>query len=344
MKLEAERFTIKLPRPFRIAHGSSVTRETLLVHIQSEGIDAYGEGALPPYYPSTAEASLHWLKWIAKKEDSAAWQSECEEGGPAETAAGRVALEIALQDLQAQQAGKPLWQLWELTPSAIPSCWRTISIPSNEGELREVLDDALSRGSSCIKLKTGSGDFDWDERCIHCAVERNISLGLDVNEGWTLDEAAQILPRLAGLGIAFVEQPVARELSPWQELRSRLAQVTIPPLVADESLQTEADFASLRGLADGVNIKLLKAGGLNAARRWISVARDCGMLVMVGVMVETGIGRTASAQLAPLADWLDIDPPDSIPAAPMIGFRIHGNRLMLSDRPGLGLMHAGSAG
>jgi L-Ala-D/L-Glu epimerase len=340
MKLEAERFTIKLPRAFRIAHGSSATRETILVHLQSEGIDAYGEGGLPPYYPATAEASLNWLKSIAQKEDLAAWERECAGGGPAEAVAGRVALEIALQDLKAQQAGKPLWQLWELTPAAIPSCWRTISIPSSEDELGETLDDALSRGSSRIKLKTGSGDFDWDKRCIQLAIKRNVRLGLDVNEGWTVDQAAQILPRLAEFDIAFVEQPVAREVSSWQELRSRVAQVKIPPLVADESLQSEADFASFEGLADGVNVKLLKAGGLSAARKWISLARDLSMLVMVGVMVETGIGRTAAAQLAPLADLLDIDSPDAIPAAPMIGFRVDGDRLMLSDRPGLGLVHA----
>ncbi len=339
MKLAAERFTIKLPRPFRIAHGSSQTRETIIVHIASEGIDAYGEGALPPYYPSTAEASLNWLKAIARKEDLSAWESECTGGGSPEVAAGRVALEIALQDLKAQKAGKPLWQVFELSPAPIPPCWRTISIPGSEGELRDMLDEASSHGSSCLKLKTGSGDFVWDERCIHLALERNVRLGLDVNEGWTPDQAAQILPRLVELDVAFVEQPVSREIWRWKELRDRVAAAKIPPLVADESLQSQEDFANLRGLADGVNVKLLKAGGLDSARRWIWLAREVGMLVMVGVMVETGIGRTAAAQLAPLADWLDIDPPDSIPAAPMVGFRVSGDRLMLSDRPGLGLVH-----
>ena len=100
---------------------------------------------------------------------------------------------------------------------------------------------------------------------------------------------------------------------------------------------TKVILSALRGLAEAVNVKVLKAGGLDAARRWISLARSLGMRVMVGVMVETGIGRSAAAQLAPLADWLDIDPPDDIPAAPMIGFRVDGDRLMLSDRPGLGL-------
>jgi L-Ala-D/L-Glu epimerase / N-acetyl-D-glutamate racemase len=342
MKLEAERFIIKLPRPFRIAHGSSLTRETIVVHIQSEGIDAYGEGALPPYYPSTAEASLDWLSSTAQKEDVAAWERECARGGPLETTAGRVALEIGLQDLKGRKAGKPLWQLWGLNPATIPACWRTVTLADSESELRDMLDEAILHGSSCIKLKTGSGDFAWDERCIHLAADRNLRVGLDVNEGWTPAEAARILPDLAELDIVFVEQPVGREIAAWRELRTRVAGAKIPLLVGDESLQSEADFTSFQGVVDAANIKLLKAGGLKPALNWISLARQFGMRVMIGVMVETGIARTAAAQLAPLADWLDIDPPDSIPPAPMIGFQINGDRLMLSDRPGLGLMEVAS--
>jgi len=344
MKLEAERFTIKLPRPFRIAHGSSQTRETILVHIHGEGINAHGEGALPPYYPSSAEASLDWLNSIGRKGDLAAWESECARGAPAQAVAGHVALEIALEDLKARKAGKPLWQLWGLNPAAIPACWRTVSIASSEHELSDVLDEARSHGSTCIKLKTGSGDFAWDKRCIQLAIARKVRLGLDVNGGWTPAQAAQILPKLGELKIAFVEQPVGREIANWRELRSRAGAARIPPLVADESLQEQEDFVKLRGLIDGANVKLLKAGGLRAALHWISLARELGLLVMIGVMVETGVARTAAAQLAPLADWLDIDPPDSISAAPMVGFQIYEDRLVLSDRPGLGLVDVASTG
>ncbi len=340
MRLEAEKFAIRLRRPFRIAHGSSATRETILVHLydEKEGFVAHGEGALPPYYPSTAEACLTWLDEVAQSGDAVAWETACNAQGPPETAAGRAALEIALQDLKAQRAGKPLWRLWGLDPARIPPCWRTVPIPSNEKELQEVLDEGILSGSERIKLKTGSGDLGWDENCVRFASERSVRLGLDANEGWTPEDAEKILSRLARHDIVFVEQPVSRGAAFWSELRSRVRGMKIPPLVADESLQTEDDLAALKGLADGVNVKLLKAGGLHAARRWITLARGLGMGVMVGTMVETGIGRTASAQLAPLADWLDIDPPESIPAAPMIGFRIEGDRLLLAARPGLGLL------
>jgi L-Ala-D/L-Glu epimerase len=344
MKLEAERFTIKLPRPFRIAHGASLTRETILVHIHGEGMDAYGEGALPPYYPSTAEASLSWLNSTGRKGDLAAWESECARGAPAQATAGHVALEIALEDFKARKARKPLWQLWGMNPAAIPACWRTVFIASNEHELCDMLDEAISHGSTAIKLKTGSGDLAWDKRCIHLAVARNVRVGLDVNEGWTPAQAAEILPKLGEVNIAFVEQPIGRDIAEWRELRTQMGEARIPPLVADESLQEQDDFARLRGLIDGVNVKLLKAGGLRAALDWILLARDLGMLVMVGVMIETGIARTAAAQLASLADWLDIDSPSAIPAAPMIGFEIHGDRLVLSERPGLGLVDVAATG
>jgi L-alanine-DL-glutamate epimerase-like enolase superfamily enzyme len=337
VRLEAERFTIRLPRPFRIAHGSSVTREAILVHLydDQEGIAAHGEGALPPYYPSTAEASLSWLDDVAGAGDAAAWEIACTSHRSPESAAARVALETALQDLRAQKHGKPLWRLWSLDPARTPPCWMTLSIPASEKELCDLLAEGISRGSKRIKLKTGSGDLGWDETCLRLASKWPVRLGLDANGGWTPKQAANILSRCPD--IVFAEQPVSREFGWWNELRSRVRGIKIPLLIADESLQIDSDLASLRGLADGVNVKILKAGGLDAARRWISLARRWGMGIMVGTMVETGIGRTAAAQLAPLADWLDIDSPESIPAAPMIGFSIEGGRLVLGDRPGLGL-------
>jgi L-Ala-D/L-Glu epimerase len=337
VKLEAERFTIRLPRPFRIAHGSSTMREAILVHLYDdrENIVAHGEGALPPYYPSTAEASLSWLNALVG-ENEAALQDACVSQRPPEAAAAGAALEIALHDLNAQRAGKPIWQIWDLDPARTPPCFMTLSIPTSENELRDLLDEAVSRGANYVKLKTGSGDPDWDKACLRLIAERPVWFALDANGGWTPEQAAKILSCPACRAVVFVEEPVS-EVASWRELRLRLRGLKIPPLVADESLQTDDDFLLLKGLADGVNVKLLKAGGLDAARRWIARAQGQGLRIMVGTMVETGIGRTAAAQLAPLADWLDIDSPESIPAAPMIGFRIEGDRLVLQDRPGLGL-------
>lgn len=329
--LRAEKFLIRLPRPFRIAHGSSDTRETILVHLQDGKFEAHGEGALPPYYPSRADACLNWLAEI----DAGSLPGGIPPAPPA-AAAARVALEIALEDLQAQRAGIPLWRAHGLDMGQLPPCARTVSIAENERELRDMLDEGIAAGARHFKLKLGSGDLLWDETCVRIAAEAcpEANVSIDVNGGWTPRQAVEILPRLA---VSFAEQPVPREISHWRELRSLLREANVPPLVADESVQDEADIEALRGLADGVNVKLLKAGGLHGARDWITIARKNGLRVMIGVMVETGIGRTAAAHLAPLADWLDIDPPDSIPFAPMSGIAIEGERLVFSGGTGLGL-------
>lgn len=329
MKLLAEKYSIRLPRPFRIAHGVSTTRDTLLVHVQDGELTGHGEGALPPYYPSTAEAGLAWLEKI----DLAAPLPSAPPGA----AAARVALEIALCDLEAQRTGSPLWKLWEFDPSRIPPCPTTLSIPESETELEEMLAEALADGTTLLKLKSGSGDADWDFQCAKLTTLRSIPFSIDANAGWSPATAAALIPRLAELGVEFVEQPVSRELSAWQELRQLIGEKSIPPLVADESLQSANDLRALATVADCVNVKILKAGGLNTARQWIALARSLQLKVMVGVMVETGIGRTAAAHLAPAADWLDIDPPSSIPVEPMSGFDVEEGRLMISDRPGLGL-------
>jgi len=361
MNLSAEKFTIHLPKPFRIAHGLSHQRDTILVrlHDPESGLTGSGEGALPPYYPSTAEACLAWLENLSGNfgGNLGADQARHTQGNigdpnsilarnlsaypsppPAAAAAG-AALDIARHDLQAQCAGVPLWRQWGLDPARIPACARTLSIPQSEEELREGLRDGLARGSRYFKLKSGSGDLAWDEHCARLAVTEfpGIALSLDVNAGWSAPDAGAVLARLADLALEYIEQPVPADWLAWEELHALLVGKVTAPLVADESMQSLADLAPARRYAQGVNVKLLKAGGLTGARAWIHGAHETGLRVLLGGMVETGIGRTATAHLAPLADWLDIDPPDSIPFAPAVGFAQEGDRLTLSDRPGLGL-------
>lgn len=334
MILSAEKFTVALRRPFRIAHGSSAARETILVHLRDGTWEAHGEGALPPYYPSRADSCLAWLGRVAEER-----RISDPPPAPAEAAAARVALEIAWQDLQAQQAGLPLWRRGASEGRRLPPCAATISIPESPGDLEDMLDEAVAQGTAFLKLKSGSGDLGWDEECVRLARQKccGIPLGVDANGGWTPAEASAAIARLQGSGVEYVEEPVSG-LAAWREFRDRLGPTPAPLLLADESLQSDDDLAPLSRVADGVNVKLLKAGGLDGARRWIAAARSLELRIMIGGMVETGIGRTATAQLAPLADWLDIDPPWSIPAGPMIGFAVEDGQLRLSERPGLGLL------
>lgn len=341
MKIEAEKFTIHLRRPFRIAHGSSDTRDTILVRVESGGLIGHGEGALPPYYPSTAKDGLEWLAKL-KLPDLSKDLGLSEIAGslppaPEKAIAARVAVEIALCDWWAQGRGEPFWKLWNLDAAKVPQVARTIPICQGAAELGAILDEDPK--TAFLKLKLGSGDVVWDEESIRLARTKfpAAQVCVDVNAGWSVPDAARLLKRVGDCALAFVEQPVSRGIEAWRELRATLGANYTVPLVADESLQCEEDLWALQGLADGVNVKLLKAGGLVPARRWLQRARELGFRTMVGVMVETGIGRTAAAQLAPMADWLDIDPPADIPVEPMCGFRMMVGRLELSPAPGLGL-------
>ncbi len=164
-----EKFIIRLHRPFRIAHGSSDTRDTIIVTLKDAGFVARGEGALPPYYPSKAATCLSWIEDVAARysfDSEATLEEQISQipAAPPEAVAARVALEIALHDL-GLSAGISLWKIWGLQVETAPCCARTLSIPANEAELR----DLLGEGGQCFKLKAGSGDVQWDEAFVKLA-------------------------------------------------------------------------------------------------------------------------------------------------------------------------------
>lgn len=332
MKVEGEIFTIGLPRPFRIAHGVSRSRETVLVRVSDDGFTGWGEGALPPYYPSRADACLDWLRGLEAGSDPFASLPPA----PEEAAAARVAVEMARFDLAAGRAGLPLGKFLGMEGRESVAVARTLSIPENIGELREMLAEGRARGSRLFKLKMG-GDVGWDLDCARQAVRLapDCRFMADVNAGWRIGEAVEALPMLANLGFVLVEQPVGADWENWRELREYTR--SSPPLIADESFQTAGDIKDACALADGVNVKILKAGGISAAKELLVEARESGLQTMIGVMVETGIARSAAAQLSSLADWVDIDPPDAIPTDPLCGFTIEGEHLHLHEGAGLAL-------
>lgn len=190
-----------------------------------------------------------------------------------------------------------------------------------------------------LKLKLGSGDLAHDLAIVETAraAAPGAEIFVDVNCGWSPEQAAEAIPRLPRHGIAFVEQPVARgSLEPWRRLRDLLPESPLP-LFADESMQTATDIPALREFVDGVNVKLVKAGGLDRALEAIRAARTAGLRVMLGCMIETSLGITAAAHLAPLVDGIDLDGHLYLAHDPWEGvtFGADGS-VQLPDRPGIG--------
>lgn len=294
--LQAELHRLILNEPFRIAHGTSNERQVIRLR-DGKGV---AEAPFVPYYGDSPEETLKVLKGLES------YQQTLPEDAPR---AARLALDLLRQDLAAKKAGMPLWQHLKLPdPNGQLGC-RSFSIPVDLDQFRErVAETALQ--FKVLKLKLGSGNMDFDEAIVAYAREAapRALLLADANGGWSPREAAKILPRLDKHELTLVEQPVthADALEPWRELESHLVRHFMP-LVADESAQTAADVVPLEPYVDGVNVKLLKCASFAGAREMIATAREQGLKVLLGCMIESSLGTAAAAHLAGSVDLIDLD-------------------------------------
>lgn len=325
--LHAELKTLHLTEPFRIAHGTSAERQVLRL---SWG-GALGEAPFVPYYGEDANATLRWVQ-------SQAWNgSPAPRQGPR---AGLLALDLLWYDAIGKQRSVSLGRLLGLEPTQAPPGCRSFSIPTDLDAFSEKVRET-ARQFRVLKLKLGSGDVAFDEAIVVRAREAapQVTLFADVNGGWSVSEAVRTIPRLAACGLTLIEQPIHHDggIEAWRELRAALPSSPVP-LYADESAHHEDDARRLEGLADGVNVKLLKCGSIAAAVRMMRAARSLRMGVLLGCMIESGIGVTAAAHLAPLADWIDLDGHLYVADDDCEGIRFDGQgSLVMPDGPGLGV-------
>lgn len=320
--------TLQLTEPFRIAHGTSTERQVLRLHWNG----AVGEAPVVPYYKESAAVTLEWLQ-------SLDWNgSPSPKDGPR---LGRLALDLLWHDAVGREKGQSLGQLLHVDPAKSPPGCRSFSIPTDLDEFAERVTQ-VSQQFQVLKLKTGSGNVEFDEAIVATARKAapDAKLLVDANGGWTVEETAAILPKLVKYDLTLVEQPFHHDggSEAWRELKYLLPSHSIP-LYADESAQGPDDVLALAGLVDGVNVKLLKCGSIAEAQTMIRFARASRMGVLLGCMIESSIGVTAAAHLAPLADWIDLDGHLYVADDDYEGvsYDEHG-RLHLRDLPGLGVI------
>ena len=337
MRLRYEPITLKLETPFRIAHGTSVTRHNVVMYLAHGEEEGIGEAAPVRQHHETQSGVMDYLAALAE-----AWPvgldpallEDLLSSLPPGSQAGRAAVDIALHDLWGKRLGVPLYQLFGLNPERAPQTSFTLGL----GTVKEVEAKARAAAErfSILKLKLGR-DLE-QSLAIMKAVRRatDAQLVADANCAWTADQALEIIPQLADLGLVWIEQPVAEHDLEGLRLVHRASPV---PVFADEPVRTARDIPRLANCVDGVNIKVMKAGGLREALRMIAVARAHGLQVMLGCMVETSVGITAAAHLSPLVDWADLDGIFLITNDPFVGVRVEeGGRLALPDGPGLGVV------
>jgi L-alanine-DL-glutamate epimerase-like enolase superfamily enzyme len=336
MQLTFEPITLALETPFRIAHGTSVTRHNVLVRIAHGEQEGIGEAAPVRQHHETQTGVLDYFKSLVERWPAGGDPMLLEDlldNLPPGSKAARAAMDIALHDLVGKQLGVPLYQLFGLNPERAPRTSFTIGL----GAVEEVQAKARAAAErfSILKLKLGS-DLEHSLALMRAVrKETDACLVADANCAWTVDQALEIIPRLADLGLTWVEQPLPEEDLDGLRLVRRASPV---PVFADEPVRTARDIPRLADCVDGVNIKVMKAGGLREAGRMIAVARAHSLQVMLGCMVETSVGITAAAHLAPLVDWADLDGILLITNDPFVGVRVEeGGRLVLPDGPGLGV-------
>ena len=340
MRLTYDVLTIKTKFPFVIARGGASDHRVLRITLCDEqGIEGWGEAAPNRFYgetPETAVAALERLRPIIESAD--AWSLEALEAemNRALRFNGSVksGVSAAAHDLVGKRLGVPLNRLWGLDPGAAPRSSFTIAIADNEEELVRRVDDA--REYPILKVKLGTDRDAEIIRAVRLAAPEKI-IRVDANAAWTAKQALTMVELLYDYGVEFVEQPVApTDLEGMRFVRER----SPLPIVADESCVTSADIPKLAGVADGINIKLSKCGGLREALRMIATARSHGMLVMCGCMIETSLGITAAAHFASLLDAADLDGAALLANDPHRGATIEGGVIRLPDGAGLGVESA----
>ncbi|HET6594230.1 MAG TPA: dipeptide epimerase [Anaerolineales bacterium] len=330
MELRWEPITLDLKTTFRVAHGASDQRHNVLVYLD-EGV---GEAAAVPYYGETQRGILEYLQSVPDLGDDPFDIDTVLSQRPAGSRAARSAIDQALHDLWGKKLGQPLYKLFGLNPGKLPLTSFTIGIDEPE----VMAEQAKAAEYPIIKIKLGS---EKDEAIV--AAIRNVTnarLLVDANAGWTRERALQIIPRLADYDLDLVEQPLAvDDVEGYFWLKEKLrAQNVDTPIFVDETAKTSHDVVKLAGAVDGVVVKTMKSEGIREALRMIHTARAHDLQIMLGCFVESSVGVTAAAHLAPLCDYADLDGPLLIRNDPYDGLRYDGAKLTLPDGPGLGVV------
>ncbi len=330
MELTARIATLHLAETFVISRGAEDDVEVVQVEVHHDGVSGFGEAAPIDRYEETAASAVAWLGGVSIGADPFALDDIFAGLPPGEQAA-RAAVDAALHDLQGKLTGLPVYSLLGLRRLGPPTSW-TVWLGDPDDMARRA-EKAASRGFRRLKLKLGGRDGLDLERVRAVRAATTLPLQCDVNEYWTLDEALEYLPQME---LEYCEQPLPAGDPDGPELKRRSAL----PIYVDEDCHTLADVAACAERAHGVNIKLAKSGGIREAVRIVHAARALGLGVMLGCMIESGLGIAPGAHIASLMDHVDLDGNLLLAGDPWPGVAFEGGVQVPAAREGLGVAPA----
>lgn len=334
VKVSTQIYELHLRQAWTLSRGTWTTRRNVLVRLEKDGIVGFGEAAPIPRYQESAESNQEFIKKALPilEKDLWAFQDrwrELEQLDSGQNAA-KAALDLAILDWVCKSLKVPLYKFFGLDRNK--TLTTTFSIGIDEIPVMQKTAQQ-AKDFQVLKIKVGLKD---DKKIIEGIREvTDRPLRVDANEGWkTKEEALEMINWLADKGVEFVEQPLpAANLDDYRWLKERVK----IPIIADESVHKSCDVPALASAFHGINVKLMKCGGIQEALRLVAVARAFGLKLMIGCMIESSLAIAAAAALTPLFDYADLDGNLLIDNDPFKGLKLDKDRWLLPDRPGLGV-------
>lgn len=334
LKLSFLPYDLQLRHTFTLANSSRKNTPDMLIQIEYDGLVGYGEASMPPYLGESVESASRFLSALDLSQFTDPFQMDdilqyVDSVMPGNTAA-KASVDIALHDLVGKIMQKPWYKIWGFNPANTPNTSFTIGIDTPEVVRQKVAEASPYK---ILKVKLGHGT---DKEMIETIRSvTNVPLCVDVNQGWTdRVKALENIHWLRENGVVFVEQPMPKTAI---DDMAWLTQNSPLPTIADESLQRLPDVMKAHGVYSGINIKLMKCTGMREAHQMVNLAKSLNMKIMIGCMTETSCAVSAAAQLAPKADWADLDGNLLITNNPFSGMQIIDGKVTLNDEPGIGI-------
>jgi L-alanine-DL-glutamate epimerase-like enolase superfamily enzyme len=335
MAIAVSKRRLNLRHTWTISRNSSDFKDNVFVCIERDGTKGWGEAAPNVRYGEDVERTVAGLDrakevlranadWFSYVDLRRQWEQL---DMPGCAAAG---LDMAVLDWVGRKLNVPLYRLLGLDPAKAAITSFSIGIDTPEVVQQKVKEAA---DFPVLKIKVGRDNDAEILAAVRQVTDR--PLRVDANEGWRdKDVALEKIHWLQGMGVELIEQPMPAEMI--EETAWLSKQVDIP-IIADEAVKHASDIPRLAGAYDGINIKLMKAGGVQEAIQMIHVARALGLKVMLGCMIESSVAISAAAHLTPLVDYADLDGNLLIANDPFSGVSTEHGRLVLNDKPGLGI-------
>jgi len=346
MKLTVETFTVHKKFALQISRGTTSQTTNIWLRIEQEEIEGWGEAspfAVKKEQTKDTDSLLRELEQLIPQLEAFHPLQRQEIHLKLEqlqiNSAIRAAIDIALYDWLGKKAKLPLWQIWGLNCDRLVPISVTIGISTPEAAVTRLKDWQNTIDVKMLKLKLGSPQGIAADQAMVSAIKQQAPetrLTVDANGGWDFDDAIYMSQWLEKQGVEYIEQPLP---VPLDHQLSALSQASPLPIFVDESCFTSADIPRLADSVAGVNLKIMKTGGITEAIRSIQIAQACGLKIMFGCYSDSSLANTAMSHLAPYADYLDLDSHLNLIDDPFAGVTIKAGRLLLNHQPGLGVTH-----